>query len=250
MKINPLLIAIAAASTTSLHAASIAINSTNFAVTNTTSPPAVSNSYTAFSSSNGHVGLQYIGGTDFLNSDQRFTLTFDYTGGAKPVGGVAFWFGTASDANWVFVNEESGTVSTPANDNLRNFSNRNLQTHGGSGTITSDSILNGDMVSDTTYTLTLDRVLTSPSNYQLQNIQVRNPSSTVIGSLPGINVGTDTNWGVTIFSTVAVPASGTTATTTTISSLDVSVIPEPSSTALLGVSLFTLLLAARRRAVR
>lgn len=229
---------IATVSAASLHAASIAINSTNFSVTNTGAPvPSVSNTYTANTSAVGHVGLQYQGGTDFLNSDQRFTLTFNYTGGANPTGGAAFWFGTSSAANWVFVNEEDGAT----NDLLRNFTTRNLQAHSGSGTVTTTTISDASMAPSTTYTLTLDRILTG-GNYFLQNIQVRNPSNAVIGSLADVNVGTDAAWGVTIFAPAAF--GNVTSTTTTISGLDVSAIPEPSSAALLAISL---LLAVRRR---
>ncbi len=242
MKTKSTILAVIAA-TASGNAASVAINSTNFAVTNTSNAPAVSNSYSARSANGGHVGLQYTGGSDFLNSDQRFTLTFDYAGGANPVGGAAFWFGTSSAANWVFVNEEDGT----ANDLIRNFTTRNLQTHSGSGTVSSNSITDASMAPGTTYTLTLDRVLVG-ANYFLQNIEVRNPSSTVIGSLADVNVGTDAAWGVTIFATAAF--GNVTDTTTTISGLDVSPIPEPGSSALLGVGLGLLLATRRRRPVR
>lgn len=212
----------------------IAINSSNFSRTDGGSP--VSNTYTAAN----HVGLEYIGGTDFLNSDQTFTITYDYTGGANPVGGAAIWFGTVSNADWVFANEQNGAPD----DLLRNFVGRNLVTNSGGSVSDTDTIPDGDMMPSSNIIISIDRTFLG-GNYFL-DVELRNASDTVIGSLSNINVGTDASWGVTMW---APAASGDVSnTTTTISNLSVTAIPEPGTyVALAGLLAF--LVALKRRQI-
>lgn len=220
----------------SASAALVAINSTNFSVTNTTTPPAVSNSYTG----TGHVGLRYIGGTNYLSTSQTFTMEFNFSGGAMPSSGVGFWFGSASNANWIFVNEEAIT-SSDDDDQLRNFTERNLQTHGGSGTVTTDIIPDADFAPGATFTLTAIRTVTGGN--ATFDAQVRNSSNALIANLDSISTGTDADWGVTIFAN-SPQVNGITLTTTTITSLNI--VPEPSA-ALLSLLGAALLVARRRR---